>query len=536
MKLFLTILSILVLNVSKGQNTLGVTINNFSEADGYYLLAPFFGTTTYLVDFQGRIINQWESDYRVGTTAILAKDGYLYRAGSITNNSVGGPGGGGVLEKYDWAGNLVWQYQHSDDQIHQHHDFRILDNGNILVTAWEAHSPEEAMAMGRNPEELIDLGSLWSEQIIELEPIGSNDANIVWEWHVWDHLIQDFDENLLNYGIISESPRKININYRNPAALSSNWLHINGLDYNSQLDQIALSVLQFNEVWIINHALTSAEAETDDGDLLFRWGNPSTYDQGTEEDRTLFGQHNFRWVESGLPDEGSLTVFNNGSNRPDPKFSSVELITPSILEHGTYEISNGQFVVNTQTIYQTNPPESFYSRFMSSAELLQNGNLLINYASFGTYREIDASENVVWEYINPVTERGVLSQGESTIPPEGHEGDNFVFKAEKYGFDYPAFQDKTLIARETIEANGIRILSLNSKLTLVEVFPNPSSKEIVINHQKLGAQRISLKDLNGKLIYESISSGTTSIQTSSFENGLYFLKIANETHKVMINH
>ena len=32
------------------------------------------------------------------------------------------------------------------------------------------------------------------------------------EWHLWDHLVQDVNPNLSNYGVISEHPELLNIN------------------------------------------------------------------------------------------------------------------------------------------------------------------------------------------------------------------------------------------------------------------------------------------------------------------------------------
>ena len=63
-------------------------------------------------------------------------------------------------------------------------------DGNILVIVWEYKTADEAYALGRQS---IDnsLNAMWSEAILELEPVGTNDVNIVWEWHLWDHLIQD---------------------------------------------------------------------------------------------------------------------------------------------------------------------------------------------------------------------------------------------------------------------------------------------------------------------------------------------------------
>jgi hypothetical protein len=35
--------------------------------------------------------------------------------------------------------------------------------------------------------------TVWSEQILEIKPSGISGGTIVWEWHLWDHLVQDYD-------------------------------------------------------------------------------------------------------------------------------------------------------------------------------------------------------------------------------------------------------------------------------------------------------------------------------------------------------
>ena len=51
------------------------------------------------------------------------------------------------------------------------------------------------------------LDEMWSEVILELQPIDYNNTEIVWEWHFWDHLVQDTNMNLDNYGQINENPQ-----------------------------------------------------------------------------------------------------------------------------------------------------------------------------------------------------------------------------------------------------------------------------------------------------------------------------------------
>ena len=61
-----------------------------------------------------------------------------------------------------------------DEERALHHDIEPLPNGNILALAWKQKTPEEAAAVGRLPEQ-----GLWSEWIVEIEPIGVDEARIV---------------------------------------------------------------------------------------------------------------------------------------------------------------------------------------------------------------------------------------------------------------------------------------------------------------------------------------------------------------------
>ena len=78
-----------------------------------------------------------------------------------------------------------------------HHDIEPMPNGNILIIAWERKSVEETLAAGREPE-LVAVNGLWPLHIIEVSPVRPTGSEIVWEWHVWDHLIQDFDRTKAN--------------------------------------------------------------------------------------------------------------------------------------------------------------------------------------------------------------------------------------------------------------------------------------------------------------------------------------------------
>lgn len=155
--------------------------------------------------------------------------------GKDDNQVFGSIGGaGGKLEQYDWDGNHIWEFGYSNEDYCLHHDVEVLPNGNILMIAWENKTEAEALAAGRNPDLLSD-GELWPDKIIEVKPKGSSGGEVIWEWHVWDHMIQDYDNSKDNFGVVSEHPEKINLNYTDKQE-SADWNHLNAIDYNEESD------------------------------------------------------------------------------------------------------------------------------------------------------------------------------------------------------------------------------------------------------------------------------------------------------------
>ena len=139
---------------------------------------------------------------------------------------------------------------------------------------------------------------------------------IIWKWHLWDHLIQDQDSSLNNYGIIKNHPELIDINigsFTNPN--EGDWLHTNSIAYHEQYDQIIFSSRHLCEIYIIDHSTTIAEASehtggnsNKGGDILYRWGNPINYGRGTINDQKLNAQHGAHWIPQGFPGSGNIII------------------------------------------------------------------------------------------------------------------------------------------------------------------------------------------------------------------------------------
>jgi hypothetical protein len=292
---------------------------------------------------------------------------------------------------------------------------------------------------------LLTDGELWPDHVIEVEPLRPSGGSIVWEWHVWDHLIQEFDPSKENYGRIADHPELIDINgdktrrtlsaeevarltalgYIVPRQDSgdrrdryqervADWTHINSIDYNPELDQIVLSVRHFNEIWVIDHSTTTDEAAGHSGgncgrggDLLYRWGNPQTYGAGLAADQRLFEQHDARWIPAGWPGAGNLTVFNNGGGRPGGDHSSVDEIRPPITDRGRYLLSEaGVFGPNLPVwSYGDSEGERFFAAHLSGAERLPNGNTLICSGERGRVFEVTPAGTIVWEMMSPFASR-----------------------------------------------------------------------------------------------------------------------------------
>lgn len=447
------------LDPSDPNNTVGLILNTDQAYQGYTLFAPKHNTMTYLIDNNGRVVHEWTtSQYEPGQSVYLLENGHLLRACFVKSGHTGG-GEGGRIEEYDWDGNLVWEFDYATDKYTTHHDIEPLPNGNILALVVNVKTRDEAIAAGFDPGQLSD-NILLPDSVIEIEKTGSSGGNIVWEWDVWDHLIQDRDPSKDNYGVVADHPELVDVSGTG-RRVHYFWNHMNSIDYNAELDQIMLSVRGNSELWVIDHSTTTEEAASHSGgrygkggDLLYRWGNPATYSAGNASDRTLFEQHDAQWIEAGYPGEGNILVFNNGLRRPDGNYSSVDEIVPPVDENGNYTdpMPGSAYEPTVQTwVYTAENQADFYSEAISGAQRLPNGNTLICDGVHGIFFEVSPQGEIVWKYVNPVVKNGSLSQGDS--PGLDHRGHNWnaVFKVQRYSPDYPGLAGRDLTPGNPIE-------------------------------------------------------------------------------------
>ena len=192
-----------------------VSINDPAAFQGYTLISPMNSTKTQLLDMQGRVVHTWQSDTPPALCGYLLENGNLLRPASIGNNVMafgGGPGAGGKIQEYTWDGELVWDFTLINDKQIPHHDITRLPNGNVLMIVSDKKTAAEAIAAGRHPDTVQD-SYLLVDSILEIKPTGKTTGDIVWQWHLWDHLIQDIDRSKANYGRVNAHPELVDLNF-----------------------------------------------------------------------------------------------------------------------------------------------------------------------------------------------------------------------------------------------------------------------------------------------------------------------------------
>ncbi len=437
--------------------TVGLILTSPAACEGYTLIAPKHYTNTYLINNEGLVVNSWTSGYEPGQSAYLLENGNLLRACFIKSGQSIGGGEGGRVEEYAWDGTRVWELDYSTSDYSQHHDIEPLPNGNVLMLVVEKKTYAEVIQAGFDPSlltaDVAQEGYMMPDCVIEVEPARPSGGTVVWEWHVWDHLIQDHDPAKDNYGVPADHPGLVDVN----ASRSSQfWNHMNSIDYNPELDQIILSVRGNSELWVIDHSTTTAEAaghtggrSGKGGDLLYRWGNPAMY--GAPGDQVLLQQHDAQWIEPGRPGAGNMLIFNNGLSRD---YSSVdEIVPPAPDTNGNYAIAVGQAYEPSALAwtYTATPPTNMYAEAISGCQRQPNGNTLICDGTHGNLLEVTAAGQTVWQYICPVQNTGPMTQGETPSLDHRDHQYNAVFKVQRYPANHPGLAGRDLTPRGTIE-------------------------------------------------------------------------------------
>ena len=326
--------------------------------DGYTLYTETTPNITYLIDNDLNVINQWDNECTPASMGYLQPDSTLiYPCRQDDYVFDGVAAAGGRIIHYDWDGTILWDWQ-CDWEYQLHHDIEITPNGNILAVAME------------------DIDGFRPDVVLEIEPVGLNDANLVWCWKVSEHMSEELD-----------NPYTF---YTHAGYNQLDWNHFNAVSLN-QYGEILLSSRNWCEIYIIERGSNN--------DLLYRWGNPQNYNGVGEQ--VFYAQHGVNQIPIGYPGAGNIMVFNN-MNIPGQQEDGSSIIvefTPN------FETLEGEIVWSFE--------EDFYSPKQSGAFRLPNGNTFVSVSQGGDMFEVTYDGEIVWE----------------------HQADG-ISRVQKYGLDY----------------------------------------------------------------------------------------------------
>jgi hypothetical protein len=365
--------------------------------DGKTLLAVLSQTNAILIDTNGITVHTYTGTTgdvnRYTAVMIPGSNGSIYRTCG-TQYTINPQHGGmyAKIQRLDYNSNVTWEWSCNTPTSCLHHDLVPMQNGHLLVSVAEVKSKATVeAAIGTTL--ITGNANFLIERILEIEPVGTNSANIVWQWTMWDHLIQTYSVGGPNYyPSLSAHPELFNV----PSSQTHfDLVHMNGMDYNPMLDQISFSSPLRQEWYIIDHSTTTAEAASHSGgksgrggDLLYRWGKPSNY--GVPSATTiLYYNHDAHWIKEDCPDANMLSGFCNGCG------STVDhVFTPRV--GFNYTIVPGAAYT----------PTSYTSRYVcggggggwGNSEQFPNGNQMINVASSGAVIEVTQQGAITWTY------------------------------------------------------------------------------------------------------------------------------------------
>jgi len=550
-KAFLCLLFVTVFyNLKAQKHTVGLVKADINKAfAGYTLIYPDNQPNVYLLNTCGQIVHTWTDtlDSRPGNVVHLLEDGSILktkRNANTTQDALWAEGGGGTVEWRDWNNTLLWSFTLNDSFNRLHHDIEPMPNGNILMVSWEKKTKAEAIAKGRIEDSMLH-NEIWVDKIIEVKPLGKDGYTIVWEWHLWDHLLQSVDSTKPNYGNPLTKIGRVDINYAIHSA-NKHWASIHSLNYNDVFDQIVVSSPWFNEAWIIDHSTSSQEAASrlggfsgKGGDLMFRWGNPAAYKGGDKSLQRLFFPNDVQWMGKKFGDDnfGKFIVANN---RFAPNFSTASIFQPVFDTYFWDYIIVGNTYLPKSFIWTYKMPDSsaFYSPVSASVQPLSNGNTLICSGNQGYLFEMDSKKEIIWEYITPLNAGIPVKQGD--ILPKGS---NVTVEAKRYAADFSAFTGRNLMPKGYLENKpDTAFCKLYSNISAIEdypslsVFPNPTNQNVTITTHTgtTTINSLSIVSVLGEVMWEANDLKTKSftVNTSHIPQGLYYLSINH--HQVVV--
>jgi hypothetical protein len=493
--------------------------------NGYFQTVPgnnVGGGTVYLMDLWGNVYHSWVTK---GGAPRLQADGTLWS----------------IFYIQDWDGNVLWDYdpvRDSGETFTCDHDQRKMWNKDLkqwtsLICCNRNLTSQEALDAGVDPAIVAKPGTRLNQFNFVIEV--NMAKQIVWRWNQWDHACQTVNPAWPNYvSDPKDVPGKDDWGHmtdtqlpNGQAGVVADYHHVNTVDYNEDTGHVSMSEKSWGQFVVVDHDKTFvsttdfskniAAAKGPDGDRIYRFGIPESYNRGvpkgvmTEGTQQLYGQHDTRWIwpyhwekphlstdtwpdpsaypygytkrSQALNGAGNFIIFDNGNYNMTGMRSRAIEVDPRIGASGQPEVPYGQYIpewvagwtpigpapriswYKSKQIAWLWSPQSTGTCFcstQSNVQRLPNGNTHITCGPNGHLFEVMPDGEMVWEYLYPGlgTQMKTVSTDGSKTFLEGMTGGapGISYRAYRYGEDYPAFTGRDMKSQGTLTGRLPRLV------------------------------------------------------------------------------
>jgi hypothetical protein len=340
------------------------------------------------IDILGNVISNWRPQPAEATGG--AVDDELVVA-EVDPDQVQFQGGLGALEGNPGDAEPVPIRADWIDLIGVHHESWPMPNGNVLTLSTTVHelTPEQRSTFC--PDDPAPFNAI-SDVAVEFEP----DGTVVRTWDLWD--VVDIDEHpgrelCVDAGIFAGTNTR-------------DWTHANSVIYDPERDAIIVSSRHTNQIIAFDHL----DDEGPQAQLRWILGDGATM--------PLDGEQTYYQHAVEVNDDGSLVVYDNGNFRPgtspdDPDSQPYSRAVIYEVDDTSDDPAAWSARQRWENIDVEDNGKLAYSTFISDADVLENGNVLVTHGGIGTFpptledplhiliREIvpdgESGGDVVWE-------------------------------------------------------------------------------------------------------------------------------------------
>ncbi|NOX46682.1 MAG: hypothetical protein GXO89_06865, partial [Chlorobi bacterium] len=299
----------------------------FPDTEPFIMITDIYGTPVYY-----KKMKSFAYDLKVQPTGFLSY--YSYNPGfrhKVMDSSYQ------VIDTYKMGNG----YGYTD-----FHEFKLLENGHAIVMTYDGQLYAMDTVVPGGDSNAIVMGFVFQEL--------DTNKEVVFQWRSWDHFLitdarpfVDLTDSVIDY------------------------VHGNAIEIDSD-STLLISCRNMEEITKINR---------NTGDIIWRLGGENNQFDFGEDTLGFSVQHDIRRLPSG-----HISLFDNGSKHPDPKFSSA-------LE---YELDEVNMTVNQISRFRHDPDVLGY--VMGNVQCKPDGSKVVGWGSaYNSVTEFNSIGEIVYE-------------------------------------------------------------------------------------------------------------------------------------------